>query len=144
MSLIKDIAVEIKALDVSEKSVKKFGFTVGLVLMLLSLFLFWKDFWQSTRLFFLLCGVLLFLGALLRSKSEEMKIIYRLWMGIAFLLGWFMSRIILLVLFYALLTPIGFIAKLFGKQFLDLQFKSDLESYWIKKENKQIDYEKMF
>lgn len=144
MSLIKDVSNEIKALDISAKSIKKFGLVVGGVFAVLGVLLIWKDVWQSTRIVFLVVGVLLFVGGLARSKSEEMKIVYRLWMGMAFLLGWIMSRVILFILFYFVLAPIGFIAKLFGKQFLDVKFKSEKTSYWIPKEKKQTDYEKMF
>ncbi|KAF0151425.1 MAG: hypothetical protein FD143_1904 [Ignavibacteria bacterium] len=144
MSLIKDVVNELKSLNCSEKSVKKFGFTVGTVFVLLSALMDWLDFWQSVRFIFLIGGVLLILGAMLRSKSVEMKIVFRFWMGIAFFLGWIMSRVILSFLFYFILTPIGFLAKIFGKKFLDLKFKSSGESFWVKKESKQTDYEKMF
>ncbi|MFA7421839.1 MAG: SxtJ family membrane protein [Melioribacteraceae bacterium] len=144
MSLIKDVANEIKALDISAKSIKKFGLVVGGVFAVLGALLIWKDVWHSTRIVFLVAGIILIVGALVRSKSEEMKIVYRIWMGIAFFLGWIMSRVILSILFYFVLAPIGFMAKIFGKQFLDLTFKSGKTSYWIPKEKKQTDYEKMF
>ena len=144
MSLIKDVFSEIKALDVSPKSVKKFGFVVGGVFTLLAILLFWKDVWQSTRIIFLVGGVSLILGGLVRANSEEMKIVYRLWMGLAFFLGWIMSRVILFILFYFILAPIGLIAKVFGKQFLSIKFKDGKQSYWIPKEKQQTDYEKMF
>jgi multisubunit Na+/H+ antiporter MnhG subunit len=144
MNLIKDVASELKHLDISERSIKKFGFTVGGVLVFLFAILFWLNYWQSTRILFLITGLLLILGSVLRSKNEEMKIVYRVWMGIAFFLGWIMSRIILSFLFYFILAPIGVLAKALGKKFLDLGFKSNKESYWIPKENKKTDFEKMF
>ncbi len=144
MSLIKDVANEIKALDISSKSIKKFGLVVGGIFAVLGVLLILKDVWQSTRIVFLVAGILLIVGGLVRSNSEEMKIVFRLWMGIAFFLGWIMSRVILSILFYFVLAPIGFIAKLFNKQFLDVKFKSEKTSYWIPKEKKQTDYEKMF
>lgn len=144
MSLIKDVLNELKQLDVSEKTIKKFGFTVGSVFVFISAFLFWINDWQIARIFFLLSGSLLILGSVIRAKSEEMKIVYQVWMGIAFFLGWIMSRVILLILFYFILAPIGVLAKLFGKRFLDLEFKSNKDSYWITKEKKSTDFEKMF
>lgn len=144
MSLIRDVANEIKALDISSKSIKKFGLVVGGVFATLGAFLIWKEVWHSTRIVFMVAGVLLIVGGLVRSNSEEMKIVYRLWMGIAFFLGWIMSRVILSILFYLVLAPIGFTAKLFGKQFLDVKFRNGRTSYWIPKEKKRTDYEKMF
>ncbi len=144
MSLIKDVLSEIKDLDVSTKSVKKFGFVVGGVFTLLAALLFWKNVWQSTRIIFLVVGVSLIFGSLVRPNSEEMKIVYRLWMGLAFFLGWIMSRVILFILFYFVLAPIGLIAKVFGKQFISVKFKDGKQSYWIPKEKQLTDYEKMF
>lgn len=46
----------------------------------------------------------------------------------------FMAKIILIVLFYLVVTPIGLLAKLFGKDFLKLKFSENSEdSYWISK-----------
>jgi len=144
MSLIKEVINEVKNLDVTGKSIKKFGLVVSFVFLALSALLFWQELWQSTRALFLIFGILLVIGAIFRANSEEMKIVYRIWMGLAFFLGWIMSRVILTFLFYLVVTPIGFIAKLFGKKFIDLKFKSSRESYWVNKENKKTDFEKMF
>ena len=62
-------------------------------------------------------------------------------------MGWVMTRVILTILFFTVLTPLGFIAKLFGKNFLDLKLDKEQNSYWEireKKEIKPIDYEKQF
>lgn len=144
MSWIKDVTNEIKALDVSAKSLRKFGLVVGGVFLIAALFLFWKDLWSITRVIFLSIGVLLIFGGIARKKGAEFIFIYKIWMGLAFALGWIVSRFILLILFYIVLFPIGLLAKLFKKEFLDLKFRDGRESYWIPKEKKLIDYEKMY
>jgi len=68
-------------------------------------------------------------------------------MTLALLLGWFTSRVILTILFYLVLTPIGFIAKIFGKKFLSLKIDDGAKSYWEKREVKSTDlteYERQF
>lgn len=144
MSLIRDVVSEVKSLDVSSKSVQKFGMVVGSVFVLFAFFLFWKDLWMTARVVFLIVGTLLWLGGFLRSNKNEMKIVYRVWMAFAFTLGWIMSRLILIILFVFILTPIGVIAKVFRKNFLDLKYKKGTKSYWIQKEKRKIDYEKMY
>jgi multisubunit Na+/H+ antiporter MnhG subunit len=59
------------------------------------------------------------------------KPVFILFLYIAHVLGWVMTRVILSVLFYLVITPIGLILKLFGKKFLDMKFFREKESYWI-------------
>ena len=40
-------------------------------------------------------------------------------MTFAVILGWFMTRLILSILFYIIITPIGLIARIIGKDFLN-------------------------
>ena len=64
----------------------------------------------------------------------------------AAILGWIMTRVILSMVFYLIMTPIGLITRLLGEDFLKLK-KMDSESYWNSRdtnyENNQ-DYEKQF
>lgn len=43
------------------------------------------------------------------------ELIHRAWMGLARILGWVNSRIILFVVFFFILTPIAFFARISGK-----------------------------
>jgi len=142
MSWIKDIVHELGELDLSRKSLRKFGITVGGILLLFGLILIWRNHWQSARGYFIAFGIFLLLVGL--TSPQRLVYIYKAWMGFAFALGWVVSRFILIILFVLILTPIGLIARLFGKEFLDLKFKDGKESYWIPKEKRKINYEKMF
>ncbi len=142
MSWIKDVTHEIRELDVSEKSLRKFGLTVGIVFLVFGVLLIWKRAWTTTNTIFVAVGFSLVLGGLL--TPNRLKTVYSIWMGSAFALGWVISRFILIILFVFVLTPLSIIAKLFGKKFLDLKFKDGKSTYWIPKEKRKIDYEKMF
>jgi len=54
--------------------------------------------------------------------------------SLAYFIGGIVSRVILTVLFYVVLTPTGLVLRLFGKDVLDQRFEKDRESYWIKKD----------
>ena len=142
MSWIKDVSHEIKELDLSEKALRKFGLTIGGIFLAIGLLLFWKSIWPDVRIIFISIGGTLFLGGLLLPMP--LKYVYLIWMGFAFAIGWVVSRFILIILFVLVLTPIGLLAKLFGKHFLDLKFRDGKESYWIPKEKRKNDYEKMY
>lgn len=139
MSWIKDVIHELNNLDLSVKSLRKFGITIGIVFILISV-LFWDT--VGVRFFFLSAGIILFISGLLLPAG--LKTIYKFWMGLAFALGWIVSRMILTLLFIFVMIPIGFIAKVFGKKFLDLKWKDGKKTYWINRSNREIDYEKMY
>lgn len=60
-----------------------------------------------------------------------------LFIGFSYLgfgMGWVMTRVILFILFYLVLTPISLLARLVGKRFLDLKFDRQPDSYWLTKQ----------
>lgn len=139
MSWIKDVLHELNSLDLSKRSLRKFGITIGIILIVISI-LFWKT--VTLRVLFITTGGILFLSGLI--DPVNLKTSYKFWMGFAFALGWLVSRIILTILFIFVMIPIGILAKIFGKSFLDIKWKDGKDSYWIYKQNKIIDYEKMY
>jgi hypothetical protein len=64
--------------------------------------------------------------------------VYRLWMTVGEVLGWINTRIILGVLFYLLFTPLGLCMRLRGKDVLSLTRRSDLSSYWITRDQAEV------
>src|SRR5262245_25127131 len=72
---------------------------------------------------------------------------FRLWMKFALALSWVMTRVILSVFFYLVLTPVGLVMRLLGKAPLDLAWRDGKASYWIPKEPVEATierYEKSF
>lgn len=55
---------------------------------------------------------------------------YWLWMGVAFVMGNVMSRVLLTVIYYGLITPLGLARRLFGGDPLQLK-KPAKASYWL-------------
>jgi len=134
---------EIKNIKSGKSELRKFGITIGIVLGLLAGLLWWKekDYYAT---FIILSTAFILIGLLLPIL---LKPIQKAWMTLAIVLGWLMTRVILCVLFYVVFTFIGLIAKIFGKQFLDLRMDNPKKSYWIyrkPKEFKKSDYEKQF
>ena len=134
---------EIKNIKSEKSNIRNFGITLGIILLLISGFLFWKE--KESFQIFLTIGIILFLTAI--ALPSVLKPVYWIWMIFAIILGWFMTRVILSLLFYIIITPIGLTLRLFGKQFLELRWDKSKESYWnfrtnehLKKEN----YEKQF
>jgi hypothetical protein len=55
-------------------------------------------------------------------------------MTMAFFLGWFMTRIILTVFFFAILTPFALILRISGKDLLNRKIDKNAKTYWIRHE----------
>lgn len=142
MSLINDIRLELSRLEVSQKKLRQFGLLIGGIFFLLSLWFFFRNSAVLSALLFALAFLLL-TSSIIRPIS--LRLPYRCWMTIAFVLGGMIARLLLTIIFYLILTPIGFTARFFGKKMLDIKFHDKKNSYWIPVDsNKQYNYEKMF
>ena len=116
---------EINNINTRKKDIRSFGYTIGIILLFISLILFYYNIELYTG-FSIVALVFIILGILF---PLSLKPIYLIWMIFAVLLGWLMTRIILTLLFYIILTPIGLVTKLLGEDFLSLKNKRD-NSYW--------------
>ena len=134
---------EIKNIKSEKSDLRNFGIIVGIILLIISGFLFWKE--KESFQIFLAIGITLFLTAI--AIPFVLKPVYWIWMIFAIILGWFMTRVILSLLFYVVFTSIGLTLRFFGKQFLELRWDKSKESYWNFRTNehqKKENYEKQF
>ena len=127
-----------------EKSdLRKFGITIGLILLILAGYLFWKG--NESFQLFLIIGTILF--ALGIAIPAFLKPIYWVWIIFTTIIGIFMTHMILHLLFYVILTPLGLFPRLFGRQFLELKWKHSQQSYWNMRTHetfKKNNYERQF
>ena len=98
--------------SISDYQIRTFAFPLGGIFALIAL---WPWIWQEggVRLWALLIS-----GALLIPGFLFPRILtpaYRAWMVFADKLAWFNSRVLLGIIFFGVLTPIGLIRKVFGK-----------------------------
>ena len=134
---------EIKNIKSEKSDLRKFGITIGVILLIIAGFLFWKE--KESFQILLTFGVTLCILGI--AIPIILKPIYWVWMIFAVILGWFMTRVILSLLFYVVFTSIGLTLRFFGKQFLELRWDKSKESYWNFKTNEHLkkeNYEKQF
>ena len=133
---------EIKNISNSNKDIRSFGITIGIILFIISgLLMYYGK--ESYQLIAIVASIFIGLGLMLPAL---LKPIYFVWMTFAAILGWVMTRVILSVVFYLIITPIGLLTKLLGEDFLALKkIKSD--SYWNYRDSSEElnqNYEKQF
>lgn len=135
---------EIKAIKSEKRDLRNFGIVFGIVLGLLGGLMWWKG--KDTYTVFVVLSLVFFAFSFL--LPSVLKPLQKVWMTFAVVLGWFMTRVILGILFYVVFFTISAISRiLFRKQFLDLKISKSEKSYWIRRESSPFDtkrYEKQF
>ena len=83
-----------------------------------------RDWSLYVSLFFLIIGT--FVPKILSG-------FYKIWVKFGELIGGVISKIILLILFYGLFTPISIVLKILRKDLLHKKLDKNIESYWLKR-----------
>lgn len=138
-----NIREDIKQLKTGERDLRKFGLMVGGVFAVLGILFLLRH--KAHYPYFLWPGiVLLAFGAVF---PRALKYVYIAWMSVAFVLGFVMAHVVLTLFFFLVITPIGLIARLTGKDFLRLKLDKTAATYWIRREQKvraEADHERQF
>ena len=87
----------------------------------------WRDKASSPYLFgvsafFLVCAAIL---------PRVLVPIEWVWMKLAQYVGLVMTRVLLTLTFYLMITPLGLLMRLFDKDLLELKFDKNAKSYWV-------------
>jgi hypothetical protein len=69
--------------------------------------------------------------AVLRVIPPLFRRVYRLWLAFSIVLGFFVSRILLTLIFFLLITPVGLIMRATGKDPMERKIDPEANSYWI-------------
>ncbi|MEA1996748.1 MAG: SxtJ family membrane protein [Gemmatimonadota bacterium] len=130
--------------ETSLKELRSFGMSVGAAFVVLAGIFFWRHFPNVGIVLVTLGSVLVVAGI---AVPAALLLPYRGWMQFAHALNWFNTRLILILFFYLVITPIGLMMRLIGKRPLELKWEKDRESYWHRREKVPFEperYEKHF
>lgn len=122
---------------------RKFGFILSTVACVMGIIFSFKH--KSLYIWPFVLGLLFFITSV--SFPRCLKPIHWILMKISFAIGWVNTRILLFLIFYIVVTPIGLVMRLFGKDLLNQRIEREKLSYWIKREEAPFDksrYEKLF
>ena len=125
---------EIRAITSSRRDLRNFGLVVGTGFVIIGGLLLWKE--KGLWPWFGGAGLMLILLGM--AAPPLLKPLQKSWMTLAVIMGWLMTRLILSLLFFLVLTPIGLAGRLAGKKFLSPP-PDDGESYWIRRSREDQD-----
>jgi hypothetical protein len=134
---------DIKQLKTGPGDLRKFGLLVGGVLAALGILYLLRH--EARYPWFLIPGVVLLAFGVVLPRA--LKYVYIAWMTLTIMLGFVMARVILTLFFFLVITPLSLVARLFGKDFLNLKLDRQVTTYWIRREQKlrtQANYEQQF
>ena len=107
---------------------RSFGIVFFIVFFIIAIFPLKND--GDIRIWSLVVSIIFLLLGL--SNSKILTPLNRLWFKFGILLGRIMSPLIMGLIFFLVVTPIGLIMRMLRKDLLNLKFDNN-RSYWIKK-----------
>lgn len=125
---------ELSALDTSPKALRSFGLVVGCVLLGIGGFLLWRSGGEPGSA----VGVLGAAGGLLvaigLASPRALRPLYLPWMALAIVLGFVMTRVLLTVVFVGVVTPIGLLMRLVGRDPMHRRPDPEAPTFWIRRD----------
>tara|TARA_B100001057_G_C22070664_1_gene651891 strand:- start:37 stop:420 length:384 start_codon:yes stop_codon:yes gene_type:complete len=114
--------------DIKLGSNRSFGIVFFVVFLLITLYPL--TYGGEIRLWSLIISLVFLTLGLLNSKI--LTPLNKIWFKFGIFLGKIVSPLIMGIIFFLVVTPIGFIMRIIGKDLLNLKFNND-KSYWIEK-----------
>ena len=114
--------------DIKISSNRSFGIVFFVVFLLIALYPL--TYGGEIRIWSLIISIIFLILGLLNSKI--LAPLNKIWFKFGILLGKIVSPLIMGIIFFLVVTPIGFIMRLLGKDLLNLKYNKN-KSYWIEK-----------
>tara|TARA_Y100001970_G_C14172569_1_gene824986 strand:+ start:508 stop:894 length:387 start_codon:yes stop_codon:yes gene_type:complete len=119
---------------------RNFGLVFFFVFLIISLWPLMYD--GQIRSWSAIVAIIFLILALINSKI--LAPLNRLWFKFGLLLGSIISPIVMGIVFFLVVTPIGFIMKITGKDLLKNKYDKNSKSYWINREKNINSMKKQF
>lgn len=116
--------------DVKPGSDRSFGFTMAAVFLILSGIQSWSGAWGWSAGWLGIAALIAFLAA---TRPQALHQANLLWFRFGLLLHRIVNPIVMGVMFFGVVTPIGLLMRLVGQRPLALDFDRDAKSYWIER-----------
>ena len=124
----------------SQGSNKSFGLLFFVVFLIIGLWPLKNG--ESLNYYFIIASVVFLILGLLNSKL--LSPLNKFWIKLGEILGIIIAPIVMALVYFAILTPISIIVRVFGKDLLGLKFLKEKDTYWIKRKKNLGSMKKQF
>ena len=114
--------------DIKISSNRSFGIVFFIVFLLIALYPLTYS--QDIRIWSVIISIIFLVLGLFNSKI--LTPLNKLWFKFGIFLGKIISPIIMGIIFFLVVTPIGLLMRLLGKDLINLKYNNN-KSYWIEK-----------
>ncbi|MBN2590089.1 MAG: hypothetical protein JXA96_09515 [Sedimentisphaerales bacterium] len=118
----------------SRKKLRDFGIIALVASIILSLLLYFFKHLAIQWIFIIIsAGLFIFLSSLISSKFTRL-----IYLGLTFLtypIGFVVNSLVMGIFYFLIITPVGIIFKLSGKDPLHRKFDYSTKSYWLKRQS---------
>jgi len=114
--------------DIKISSNRSFGIVFFIVFLLIALYPLTYS--QDIRIWSVIISIIFLVLGLFNSKI--LTPLNKLWFTFGIFLGKIISPIIMGIIFFLVVTPIGLLMRLLGKDLINLKYNNN-KSYWIEK-----------
>ena len=123
-----------------KSSNKSFGILFFVVFLGLGLWPLTND--NNPNIYLIIISIIFLILGLLNSKL--LSPLNSFWIKFGELLGKIIAPVVMVIIYFLILTPISLIVRLFGKDLLGLKFSKQLKTYWIKRKKDLGSMDKQF
>ena len=136
------IAEDYERIDRSPRALRRFGFTMAIVLGIATALTFRR--YPAVALGLVIAGALLSVAA--QFAPAQLAMVHRIWIKLSLAMGWVMTRVILTLVFFLVVTPVGLLQRLVGKRAFEVAFRTSENTYWKPREApfERESYERQF
>ena len=119
---------------------RSFGIVFFFVFLIISL---WPLLYENTlRVWSIIVAMIFLILGLINSNF--LTPLNKLWFKFGKILGSVVAPVVMVVIFFLVITPTGFIMKILGKDLLSKKYNSNMKSYWINREKSQRTMKQQF
>lgn len=122
------------ALVTDKKALRKFGFVMFGALLVVTGVVHWLNSFEWSRTVDVLAIAAFLFLAFALVWPRALSPVEWIWMKLAMVLNYIMTRVLLSLVFFLAVTPIGLIFKALRKDLLGKRFDPDATTYWIEPE----------
>lgn len=114
-------------INIKRKDIVIFELVWALIFFIIGIYPFFNNY--EPRIWaFIIAGLFLIISII---APYSLKLFYINWIKFGNFIGKIISTIVLSIVFFLLVTPIGFLLKIFGKDLLQTKYLKSSQTYWL-------------